>query len=210
MNDDAVARRLGASEPEHPTRREALAALAAVPLVAAGFSPAEVHRAATAAREALCAADFTPVFFTDHEYATVRMLAELVIPRDGRSGGALDAGVPEFMDFILDENKGMQTWMRGGLAWLDTEARERFGRAFGELADAQRRAILDDIAWPRRARPEHSQGVAFFNRFRDLTASGFFSSEIGVRDLRYQGNEFVMEWQGCPPEALRKLGVSYD
>ncbi|MBK6781031.1 MAG: gluconate 2-dehydrogenase subunit 3 family protein [Gemmatimonadetes bacterium] len=210
MNDDAVARRLGASEPEHPTRREALAALAAVPLVAAGFSPAEVHRAATAAREALRAAAFTPVFFTDHEYATVRMLAELVIPRDGRSGGALDAGVPEFMDFILDENKGMQTWMRGGLAWLDTEARERFGRAFGELADAQRRAILDDIAWPRRARPEHSQGVAFFNRFRDLTASGFFSSEIGVRDLRYQGNEFVMEWQGCPPEALRKLGVSYD
>jgi hypothetical protein len=114
------------------------------------------------------------------------------------------------MDFILDENKGMQTWMRGGLAWLDTEARERFGREFLELADAQRRAILDDIAWPRRARPEHSQGVAFFNRFRDLTASGFFSSEIGVRDLRYQGNEFVMEWQGCPPEALRKLGVSYD
>jgi hypothetical protein len=137
------------------------------------------------------------------------MLAELVIPRDGRSGGAIDAGVPEFMDFILNENPGMQTGIRGGLAWLDAEGRARFGREFVDLADADRRAILDDIAWPGRARPEHSQGVAFFNRFRDLTASGYFSSEIGVKDLRYQGNEFVMEWQGCPPEALRKLGVEY-
>ena len=197
-------------------RRQALELLAGIPFLAAGLSPESVARAAAQVREHLIAQSpdrptaFTPSFFTDHEYATVRMLAELVIPRDGRSGGALDAGVPEFMDFILDENKGMQTWMRGGLAWLDTEARERFGREFVDLADGQRRAILDDIAWPRRARPDMSQGVAFFNRFRDLTASGFFSSEIGVRDLRDQGNEFVMEWQGCPPEALRKLGVSYD
>lgn len=196
-------------------RRQAVELLAGIPLLATGFSSESVARAAARVRALIAESPnrpiaFTPVFFTDHEYATVRMLAELVIPRDGRSGGALDAGVPEFMDFILDENKGMQTWMRGGLAWLDTESRERFGREFVDLADAQRRAILDDIAWPKRARPEHSQGVAFFNRFRDLTASGFFSSEIGVRDLRYQGNEFVMEWQGCPPEALRKLGVSYD
>ncbi len=193
-------------------RRQVVELLAGIPLLAAGLTPQQAARAAAYARAALTAEppNRPTVFFTDHEYATVRMLAELVIPRDGRSGGALDAGVPEFMDFILDENKGMQTWMRGGLAWLDTESRERFGREFVDLADAQRRAILDDIAWPKTARPEMSQGVAFFNRFRDLTASGFFSSEIGVRDLRYQGNEFVMDWQGCPPEALRKLGVSYD
>lgn len=192
-------------------RRQALELLAGFPFLAAGLSPESVARAAAGVRALRTAQppNRPPLFFTDHEYATVRMLAELVIPRDGRSGGALDAGVPEFMDFILDENKGMQTWMRGGLAWLDTEARERFGREFVDLADGQRRAILDDIAWPRRARPDMSQGVAFFNRFRDLTASGFFSSEIGVRDLRYQGNEFVMEWQGCPPEALAKLGVKY-
>ena len=190
-------------------RREALGLLAGVPLLAAGLSPAEVGRAAVAARNALVAAAFTPAFFTPHEYSTVRMLAELVIPRDGRSGGALDAGVPEFMDFILNENPGMQTWMRGGLAWLDLEAGERFGREFVALLDIERRAILDDIAWPKRARPEFSQGAAFFTRFRDLTASGFFASEIGVKDLRYQGNEFVMEWQGCPPAALAKLGVRY-
>jgi len=187
-------------------RRDALHLLGTIPLLAAGLSPAEVARAAGAARAAL-GTDFTPAFFTQHEYSTVRMLAELVIPRDGRSGGALDAGVPEFMDFILAENSGMQTPMRGGLAWLDTESRERFGADFVELQDVQRRAILDDIAWPKKAKPEHSQGVAFFSRFRDLTASGFFSSEIGVKDLQYRGNEFVMEWAGCPPEALAKLGV---
>lgn len=191
------------------TRRDALTRLAGIPLLAAGLRPEQVLRATDAAREALHAASFTPAFFTAHEYATVRVLAELVIPRDGRSGGALDAGVPEFMDFILNENPGMQTAFRGGLAWLDTESRERFGQEFADLADVRRRAILDDIAWPMRAKVEHSQGVAFFNRFRDLTASGFFSSQIGVADLGYIGNQFVMEWTGCPPEALAKLGVRY-
>jgi gluconate 2-dehydrogenase gamma chain len=198
------------------SRRDALQALAGIPLLAAGLSSSDVARAAAHARAVLTAQPpyrpiaFTPAFFTDHEYATVRVLAELVIPRDGRSGGALDAGVPEFMDFILNENPGMQTGIRGGLAWLDQESRQRFGPEFIVVSDVNRRAILDDIAWPKRARPEFSQGVAFFNRFRDLTASGFFSSKIGVEDLRYMGNEFVMEWKGCPEEALRKLGVGYD
>lgn len=192
------------------SRREAMQILSGVPLIAAGLSPHDVARATAAAQAALSASPaFVPAFFTGHEYATVRVLAELVIPRDGRSGGALDAGVPEFMDFILNENPGMQTGIRGGLAWLDQEALQRFGREFTDIADADRRAIVDDIAWPRRARPEFSHGVVFFNRFRDLTASGFFSSRIGVEDLRYIGNEFVMEWRGCPPEALRKLGVTY-
>jgi hypothetical protein len=191
------------------SRRDALEILGGIPLLAAGLSPRAVVRAAQAARSALGVEGFTPAFFTEHEYATVRTLAELVIPRDGRSGGALEAGVPEFMDFILNENPEMRTGIRGGLAWLDAEARVRFGRKFLDVADAGRRAILDDIAWPKRAKPEHSQGVAFFNAFRDLTASGFFSSKIGVEDLRYLGNQFVMEWQGCPPEALEKLGVRY-
>jgi hypothetical protein len=190
------------------TRRDAVQILAGIPLLAAGLSPTEVARATEAARSALASpSGFVPQFFTDHEYATVRVLAELVIPRDGRSGGALAAGVPEFMDFILAENADMQIGIRGGLAWLNREAEKRFGREFVDLADMQRRTILDDIAWPKRAGPEFSQGVAFFNRFRDLTASGFFSSRIGVEDLRYIGNQVLGEWNGCPPEALAKLGV---
>jgi gluconate 2-dehydrogenase gamma chain len=180
--------------------------LSGIPLLAIGLAPGAVVRATEAARAALGGA-VTPAFFSMHEFATVRMLAELVIPRDGRSAGALDAGVPEFMDFILNENPGLRTSIRGGLAWLDAEAASRFGHEFVALADADRRTLLDDIAWPKRARAEHSQGVAFFNRFRDLTASGFFSSKIGVEDLRYLGNTVVTDWKGCPPEALEKLGV---
>ena len=99
--------------------------------------------------------------------------------------------------------------MRGGLSWIDSEAQRRFGTGFVASTDAQRRAILDDIAWPKRARPEMSHGVAFFNRFRDLTASGFFSSTVGYKDLDFRGNVFVAEWTGCPAEALEKLGVRY-
>jgi len=209
MSDAMSPRRQVAPDGVEVSRREAVQLLAGIPLLAAGLSPRSVVRAAEAARSAVAAASFIPAFFTAHEYATVRILVDLTLPRDERSGSATDAGVPEFMDFILNENPGMQTPIRGGLGWLDLEAGERFGKPFTEISDANRRAILDDIAWPGRARPEMSQGVAFFNRFRDFTASGFFSSQMGVADLQYLGNEFVMEWKGCPPAALQKLGVSY-
>jgi Gluconate 2-dehydrogenase subunit 3 len=100
--------------------------------------------------------------------------------------------------------------MRGGLAWLDAACLERFDAPFVNCTAEQRASVLDDIAWPARAKPELSHGVAFFNSFRDLTASGFWSSKMGVEDLRYIGNTFVREWTGCPEEQLRKLNVSYD
>lgn len=191
-------------------RREALQVLGGIPLLAAGLSPDLVRRATLATRESReSGAPFTPKFWTAHELATVNLLVDLIIPRDDRSGSATEAGVPEFMDFILDENKDMRTAYRGGLAWLDGESLRRFTKSFVEASEAQRRQILDDLAWPRKARPELSNGVAFFNKFRDFTASGFFSSKVGVADLQYIGNQFVMEWKGCPPEALKKLGVSY-
>lgn len=197
------------------TRRDALQIFAGIPLLAAGLTPRDVAQAAVQVRSLAIAQStnrpiaFTPAFFTAHEWETVRVLVDLIIPRDARSGSATEALVPEFMDFILNENSGMQTPVRGGLAWLDDESRERFGQTFTGATDAQRRQILDDIAWPKRARPEFSQGVAFFNRMRDLTASGFYSSQIGVADLQYIGNTVVAEWTGCPPDALNKLGVSY-
>jgi gluconate 2-dehydrogenase gamma chain len=155
---------------------------------------------------------YVPKFFSRREWQLVRMLVDYVIPRDARSGSATDAKVPEFMDFLLadkDASVTNQTAMRGGLAWIDTEARERFGKTFVTATHAQRRQILDDIAFPRRAKPEHTHGVAFFNRFRDMTAAGFFSSAMGWKDLQYMGNAFH-HWDGCPPAALNKLGVNYD
>ena len=172
------------------------------------------HEAAagTAGTGATPAAPTTP-FFTPHERETATVLVDYIIPRDARSGSATDAGVPAWMDAFLadpDTEDPFRLAIRGGLAWLDAETTRRAGLTFVRATDPVRRAILDDIAYPKRARPEMSQGVAFFNRFRDFTASGFFSSKIGQEDLRYMGNVAVPVWNGCPPAALAKLGVSYD
>src|SRR5574341_1470892 len=152
------------------TRREALGRLALASMAGAiSFTPSEIAAAVRTVREEAQAAQFKPKFFTAHEYATVGILADLIIPRDDRSGSATDAGVPQFMDFIMtDGNDQRRMAMRGGLAWLDREARTRFSvRDFRTLTTAQRKQILDDIAWPKRAKPERSHGVAFFNSFRD-------------------------------------------
>jgi hypothetical protein len=193
-------------------RRDALKIIAAVP-TAGVFSLTGDD--VVAAWQAVARIRRTPLqpaarFFTAHEFETVRLLVDLIIPRDVRSGSATDAGVPEFIDFIVHDEPERQTAMRGGLAWLDAECDRRFGKTLIACSDPERRSVLDDIAWPARARPEFSHGVSFFNIFRDLTASGFWSSRMGVEDLRYLGNTFVAEWNGCPEEALRKLGVRYE
>ena len=141
---------------------------------------------------------------------TVAVIVDLIIPKDERSGSATEAGVPEFMDFMMIDQPRRQTAMRGGLAAIDRLCEERFDKRLVDCADAQRRAILDDLAFPAKATPATSQAVAFFSSFRDLTASGFWSSKMGVDDLRYIGNTYVREWKGCPDEALKKLGVSYE
>ncbi len=196
-------------------RREALGLIALLPVAAtlncdsSGTARARQSAETAVAAAAKNGAPFTPKFFTAHEWESVRVLVDLIIPRDERSGSATDAGVPEFMDFIMMEYPRQQTAIRGGLAWIDAECDRRFGKTFAACTNAQRTNLLDDIAWPARAKPEVSQGVAFFNRFRDLTASGFWSSRMGVADLKYQGNTYVPEWTGCPDEALKKLGVHY-
>jgi gluconate 2-dehydrogenase gamma chain len=205
------------------SRRRALKALGAVP-VAAGFTwtPAEAdeaHTQATQARKTAAARKtaFKPKFFTPHEWATVIVLVDLIIPKDERSGSATDAGVPAFMDFMMNdtpvngaaERARRQTAMRGGLRWLDGECRRRYRKTFVDCAASERTAVLDDIAWPERAadKPAPSQGVTFFNSFRDLTASGFWSSKIGIDDLKYVGNVANPDWQGCPADALAHLGL---
>lgn len=195
------------------SRREALELLVAVPFVGAmGLPPHAVRRGAAFVRELLAAPGqaYAPKFFSAHEWDTVRVLADLVIPKDAHSGGATDAKVPEFMDFIMDAYPDKHLWMRGGLAWLDAECIRRGEKTFVESTEPDRRAVLDLIAWPDKAPAALHQGVAFFNHFRDLTASGFWSSRMGVADLQYQGNTFVLNWQGCPPAVLDRLGVSYD
>ena len=196
------------------SRRKILQALTAAPAVAGfAWTEAEAQHAAqhaqAAAKKVTAAAPFKPKFFTAHEYATVRLLVDLIIPKDERSGSATDAGVPQFMDFMMADQPGRQTAMRGGLAWLDRECVSRFEKDFVSATPVQRTQVLDEIAWPQKATPALAHGVAFFNSFRDLTASGFFTSKMGIDDLQYMGNRFVPQWTGCPPEVMKKLGVSF-
>jgi len=204
-------------------RRGLLKLIGTAPL-AAGLSMGEaeaqathLHAVAGAKAAAATGKAYVPRFFTAHEWKTVHILADIVVPKDEHSGSATDALVPEFLDnWMVDtlaterQREHRQTGMRGGLAWLDLECGERFGKSFAESTEAERLQVVDDIAWYKKAKPEHSQGVAFFNRYRDLTASGFWSSKVGVDDLQYTGNTFVAEWKGCPREVLEKLGLPTD
>ena len=175
----------------NPSRREVLAWLATLPIA----------QAALAAERAMSsAAPFTPKFFTPHEWRTVRLLADYIIPRDERSGSATDAGVPEFMDFIMTDRPSERLPMRGGLRWLDNQCRDQYNAPFADCSDTQRMSLLDRIS---------AANAEFFVAFRDLTATGFWTSKLGIADLRYIGNTVVHEWTGCPAEALTKLGVSY-
>ena len=194
-------------------RRDILKVLLAAPAATFTWTEAEAAQAvaaAQAARAAAIAKPFVPKFFTAEEFKLVRVLADIIIPKDERSGSATDAGVPEFMDFMMIDQPARQVAMRGGMAWLDIECRRRFDKMFLDCADSERTAVLDDIAWPSRGKPEFTHGAAFFANFRDLTASGFWTTKMGIDDLQYMGNRSVARWNGCPPEALKKLGVSYE
>jgi hypothetical protein len=200
-----------AAEPQGVERRDVVKMLGAATLAAIGLAAPDVARAADYAHAALKqgAPAYKPVFFTKAEWPMVRTLSDLVIPKDARSGSATDAGVPEFMDFIMLEFKGNQKWMRDGLVWLNGECTKRFKRGFVACTPEQQKQVLNDIAFPKKAAPAFKPGVEFFSRFRDMTASGFWSSRIGYKDIGYVGNTIVPVWEGCPEPQLKKLGVSY-
>lgn len=144
-------------------------------------------------------------FFTAHEMATITLLADIIIPKDDKSGSASDAKVPEFIEFIVKDIPEHKTPMRGGLRWLDLQCLNRYEKSFKEASYSQKIEIIDQIAYPKRAKPGMEQGVAFFNLMRKLTASGFFTSEIGVKDIGYVGN-VPNKWEGVPPDVLKQYG----
>jgi len=144
-------------------------------------------------------------FFDDHEMATITILADIIIPKDAKSGSASDAKVPDFIEFIVKDIPGHQTPMRGGLKWLDIQCLSRYQKTFKDASPEQRIDMVDDIAYPNKVKPGMAQGVAFFNKMRDLTASGFFTSEIGVKDMEYLGNT-PNQWRGVPDDVLKQYG----
>lgn len=148
-------------------------------------------------------------FFDEHEMKTISILSDIIIPKDETSGSATDAGVPAFIEFIVKDMPRHQTPMRGGLKWLDIQCMKRFNADFASCSSTQQLEMVDEIAYPEKAKPEMHQGVAFFNLMRDLTACGFFTSEIGIKDLGYAGNK-PNQWDGVPQEVLDHYGLKYD
>ena len=144
-------------------------------------------------------------FFTDHEMATITVLADIIIPKDDISGSASDAGVPDFIEFIVKDLPDNKLPMRGGLKWLDVHSQKRYGNVFVKCDNKQQLELVDEIAYPDKAKPEMKQGAAFFSLMRSLTASGFFTSETGVKDIGYAGNKPGV-WNGVPADIMKEHG----
>ncbi len=147
-------------------------------------------------------------FFTDHEMATITLLSDIIIPKDEISGSASEAKVPEFIEFIVKDMPSHQVPMKGGLRWLDLQCIKRFEKSFRDCSQQQQIELVDMIAFPEKAKPEMSQGIQFFRLMRDLTATGFYTSEMGIKDLDYKGNQ-PNQWNGVPEEVLAQYKLTY-
>jgi len=189
------------------SRRDVLRTLAAgvaggsvlqvIPLEAAEIA----HQMVRKERAAAPAGKYTPKYFSAKQYDTILSLCDTIIPKDEKSGGALEAGAPEFIDLLTSENEEYQLALSGGLMWLDNHSIDQYGKVFMECPPDQRKEILDLIAFRKNAKkdPGLSQGVAFFAFLRKMTCDGYYTSKIGIEDLQYIGNTTRSEWPGCPP-----------
>jgi gluconate 2-dehydrogenase gamma chain len=148
----------------------------------------------------------TEKFFNGHEMATITVLADIIIPKDARSGSASDAKVPDFIEFIVKDKPHNQVPMRGGLRWLDMQCLNRYDKTFVDITHAQQIEMVTEIAYPKRAKPEMQQGVSFFNLMRNLTATGFFTTKMGIEDIGYVGNA-PNKWTGVPADVLKQYGM---
>ncbi len=147
-------------------------------------------------------------FFTPEEMATIAVLADIIIPKDDVSGSATDAKVPDFIEFIVKDMPEHQVPMRGGLRWLNLQCYNRYQNAFADCNKQQQIEMVDEIAYPKKAKPEMQQGVSFFNLMRNLTATGFYTTEMGGKDVGYIGNQ-PNQWNGVPADVLKQYNMAY-
>jgi hypothetical protein len=159
------------------------------------------HKLIAKEKAADSAGQYKPKFFSADQYKTLEDLCETIFPADADSGGAIEAGAPEFIDLLTSENTDFQLTLGGGIMWLDTTCVDRYSATFRNCTAAHQKEILDLIAYKNNAdtHPELSQGIEFFSFLRTMTADGFFTSEIGIKYLGYVGNTHLKEFKGCPP-----------
>jgi len=194
-------------------RRESLKLIAIASLAAAfpGCTEEKIeHAAMKAGSEDGGLSERKPSQLSSHEFATIIMLVDIIIPADDRSGSASDANVPLFIDFMMEDAPELQEPIHSGLAWMDRTSQSAHGKNFVDLSEVEWSPILDGIAYPAAAKPEVEAGVSFFTTLRDLTASGFWSSKMGMEDLNYTGNTPQASWDGCSHDAMAHLGLTYE
>lgn len=175
--------------------------LRVIPLHAAEHA----HHMVAAEKAASPAKAYAPKYFSAHHYKTLQQLCQTIFPADADSGGAIEAGAPEFIDLLTSENHEYQQTLGGGIMWLDNTCVDRYDKVYLDCSPVQQKEILDKIAYRKNAASDASlsQGVEFFSFLRKMTADGFFTSEIGIKYLGYIGSAYLTEFPGCPavPEA---------
>jgi hypothetical protein len=172
-------------------------ALQIIPAEAAAYIHQMVHKEKAVSP----AGNYTPKYFSAAQYATLVVLCDMIIPKDEKSGGAVEAGAPEFIDLLTSENEKYQLKLGGGLFWLDGFCTDRYEKVFHDCTPEQRKEVLDLIAFRKNTKqdPSLSQGISFFALLRNLTCDGYYTSKIGIADLGYIGNTSLREFPGCPP-----------
>jgi hypothetical protein len=171
--------------------------LQVIPAKAAEYAHQAVHNEKAASP----AGKYSPKYFPPHQYEMLTSLCDTIIPKDDKSGGAVEGGAPEFIDLLTSENEEFQLALGGGLMWLDGFCSDRYSNLYLDCTPEQRKEVLDLIAFKENAKhdPSLSQGVAFFAFLRRMTCDGFYTSKIGIADLQYIGNTALREFPGCPP-----------
>lgn len=154
---------------------------------------------------------FAEVFLVEHELASIAVLCDIILPATENAGSATEAKVPEFIEFIVKDIPNHQIPMRGGLMWLDSESNRRFNKVFISASKEQQIEIVEDIAYPDpdNKKPDMAYGIKFFNLMRNLTMTGYYTTEMGFEDLGYKGN-VANQWDGIPPEVLKEHDVDYE
>lgn len=191
-------------------RRDLLKAAVVAPTAALVQLSTTVGAASPSNRMAEASAEYAPKVFNPHQWKTLHVLSDFILPAEGQSGSATEAGVPAFIDDWLNLHEElMKTEVLGGLAWIDMECNRQFAHDFVDCSEAQQKQILDRVAYPAKAAPEDSGAVSAFNHIRNLVLGGFYSSKIGIAELQYQGNKMLESWDGCPETATTRLGVDY-
>jgi hypothetical protein len=156
--------------------------------------------------------DLWPLTFSEARRRSAAALCAAIIPADEDSPNAASVGVQDFIDEWISapypDQQRDRPVILDGLAWIDGEAQRRFAKGFADLDEKQTSAICDDLCHAPDAKQDFVEAAKFFARFRDLTAGGFYTTPVGMKDLKYIGNVPLAEFKGPPPEVLKKLGLA--